>query len=198
MVDQINAFARKLPVWVIWVLCICPAPVFFWMAATGRMGVEPINTLLREYGEFALQLLIVGLCISPLRRYLGINLLKFRRALGLLAFVYVTLHLLVWAILDLQSLERIWADIIKRPYITVGFAAFLLMLPLAVTSNNWSLRRFGAKWRQLHKLTYFITILGAVHFIWLAKGFQIEPIIYLVVILGLLIVRATRTKRVTA
>jgi sulfoxide reductase heme-binding subunit YedZ len=196
--DRINAAARWVPTWVVYGLYALPAPLFFWMAATGQMGPEPINALLREYGEIALQLLIIGLCISPSRRYLGVNLLKFRRAFGLLAFFYVTLHLAVWAVLDLQSLERIWADIVKRPYITVGFTAFLLMVPLALTSNAWSVRRLGVRWRQLHKLTYGIAILGAVHFIWLAKGFQIEPLVYLTVILGLLAVRMPGTRRASA
>lgn len=195
IVDGINSVARRLPTWVVYTLYALPAPLFFWMAATGQMGPEPINALLREYGEIALQLLVIGLCLSPLRRYLGVNLLKFRRALGLLAFFYVVLHLAVWAVLDLQSLDRIWADIIKRPYITVGFTAFLLMLPLALTSNNLSVRRLGARWRRLHRLTYVIALLGALHFIWLAKGFQIEPLVYLGLIAGLLAVRLPTSKR---
>jgi sulfoxide reductase heme-binding subunit YedZ len=126
---------------------------------------------------------------DALRRFLGINLIRFRRAIGLLAFTYVGLHLLVWLVLDVQILAQIWADIVKRPYVTVGFTAFLLMIPLAATSNDWSLRRLGPRWRRLHKLTYGVAVLGAVHFIWLSKGFQIEPLIYLAAILGLLVLR---------
>ena len=192
--DRINAVARRVPTWVVYTLYAIPAPVFFWMAATGRMGAEPINALMREYGEIALQLLVIGLCVSPLRRLFGVNLIKFRRALGLLAFFYVTLHLLVWAVLDLQSLDRIWADILKRPYITVGMSAFVLMLPLVLTSNNWSVRRFGQSWRKLHQLTYVIAALGALHFVWLAKGFQLEPLVYLAIIVTLLVSRLVLRK----
>ena len=136
-----------------------------------------------------MQLLILGLAISPLRRHLGLNLMKFRRAIGILTFSYVALHLLVWLVLDVQVPSQIWADIVKRPYITVGMAAFLLMLPLAITSNNWSVRKMGPAWRKMHRLVYLAAILGGLHYVMLAKGFQIEPLIYLLVILGLLALR---------
>ena len=105
-------------------------------------------------------------------------------------------HLLVFAVLDVQSLSRVWTEVVKRPYVTVGMAAFLMMLPLAVTSNNLSLRKLGgAAWRKLHKLTYPIAVLGAVHYLWLVKGFQIEPLIYLTVIIGLLVTRVKVAQR---
>ena len=146
-----------------------------------------------ELGELALQLLIAGLCITPLRRHAGVNLLKFRRAVGLMAFFYVALHLLVWLLLDIQDPARIWADIVKRPYITIGMAGFVLLVPLALTSNNWSVRRLGPRWRKLHKLTYLAVILGGIHYIWLVKGIQIEPLVYMAVILGLLSLRLVKT-----
>ena len=123
------------------------------------------------------------------------NLLRFRRAIGLLAFTYVALHLAVWLVLDVQIPAQIWADIVKRPYVTIGFVAFLLMIPLAVTSNNLSVRKLGPSWRRLHQLTYAVAVLGAVHFIWLSKGFQIEPLVYLGVILGLLALRVRVPRR---
>lgn len=177
---------------------LIPVPVLLYQGMTGGLGREPINALERELGEIALQLLIIGLCISPLRKFAGVNLIKFRRAIGLLAFTYVVLHLLVWAVLDIQSLERVWADIIKRPYITIGMAAFVLMIPLAFTSNNRSVRALGVIWRKLHLLTYPVAILAAVHFIWLSKGFQLEPLIYLAVILGLLALRVPALLRKVA
>ena len=136
-----------------------------------------------------MQLLIIGLGITPMRRHLGVNLLKFRRAFGLLAFFYVVLHLLVWAVLGVQSLDRVWADIVKRPYITIGMAAFVLMLPLVATSNNRAVRWLGSGWRRLHRLTYGVVLLAAVHFIWLRKGVQIEPLAYLAVIVILMALR---------
>ncbi|SHL77836.1 sulfoxide reductase heme-binding subunit YedZ [Roseovarius marisflavi] len=189
LVEQINALLRRVPTWPVYILLAAPAPYLFYMGATGGLGIEPIKALEHELGGIALKLLVAGLTVTPLRRFAGVNLIRFRRALGLSVFFYVMLHLLVWLVLDVQIPAQIWADIIKRPYVTIGFTAFLLLVPLAATSNNWSVRRLGPKWRQLHKLTYVAAILGAVHFIWLVKGFQIEPLVYLAVILGLLALR---------
>ena len=189
LVDHFNTLVRRVPTAALYILCALPAPWLFYLGVTGGLGAEPIKALERELGEIALQLVIVGLAITPLRRYLRVNLLKFRRALGLMAFLYVALHLAVWLFLDVQIAAQIWADIIKRPYVTIGMAAFLMMIPLAATSNNYSVRKLGPKWRQLHRLTHVIAILGAVHFIWLSKAFQLEPLIYLALILGLLALR---------
>jgi len=187
--DRINGLARRVPVWAVWLLGLVPAVWTFYLGLTGGLGAEPIKALERELGEVALQLVILGLCITPLRRHLGVNLIRFRRAVGLLAYTYVCLHLLVWLVLDVQIWAQIWADILKRPYVTVGFTAFLMMCPLALTSNDLSVRRLGPRWRVLHRLTYAVAILAAVHFIWLSKGFQIEPLVYLGVILVLLALR---------
>lgn len=194
--DGINGAVRRVPVWLIWLILGAPAVWYFYLGLTGGLGAEPIKALERALGEVALQLLVAGLCVTPLRRYAGINLLRFRRAIGLLTFSYVALHLLVWLVLDVGIVAQIWADILKRPYVTVGFIAFLLMIPLAITSNNLSLRRLGPlRWRRLHMLTYVVAVLGAVHFIWLAKGFQVEPLIYLGMILMLLALRVRLPQR---
>lgn len=190
-----NQFLRKIPTWPVYLLGILPAVWFFWLGLTGGLGVEPIKALEHELGQFALKLLIAGLVVTPLRRHAGVSLLKFRRAIGLLAFFYVALHLLVWLVLDVQIPAQIWADIVKRPYITIGMAGFLLMLPLAATSNNWSVRRLGPQWRRLHKLTYAVCVLGALHFVLLVKGFQLEPLLYLGVVAGLLALRITPQRR---
>lgn len=198
LIDGINRSARKVPTWVVYIVCLIPVPCLLYLGMTGGLGREPIKALEHELGEIALQLLVVGLCITPLRRFLGLNLIKFRRTLGVLAFSYVVLHLLVWAVLDVQALDRVWADIIKRPYITIGMAAFLLMIPLAMTSNNRSVRKLGVMWRKLHLLTYPVAILSAVHFIWLSRGFQLEPLVYLGLILGLLALRVPTLRRKAA
>jgi sulfoxide reductase heme-binding subunit YedZ len=112
VVDRINTVARRVPVWSVWLVLLVPAVWTFWLGLTGGLGAEPIKALERELGEVALQLLVLGLCITPLRRVLGINLIRFRRAIGLLAFTYVGLHLLVWLVLDVQIPAQIWADIV--------------------------------------------------------------------------------------
>ena len=187
--SSINQFARRIPTWAVYVVYLLPVPWLLYLAQTGGLGREPIKALEHELGEIALQLLIIGLAITPLRRFFGLNLLKFRRALGVLAFVYVALHLLVWLVLDVGILSQIWADILKRPYITIGMVSFVLLVPLAATSNNWSVRRLGSGWRRLHKLAYPAIVLGAVHYVMLAKTWQFEPLAYLTVILVLLALR---------
>ncbi|CUH64941.1 Flavocytochrome YedZ [Thalassovita autumnalis] len=195
MVDLINRQARKLPTWVVYLIGFLPMPLLFWQGITGALGADPVKALEHEYGELALQLLILGLAITPARRHLGLNLLKFRRAIGLLSFFYVLAHLLVWAVLDVQTLGAVWADIVKRPYITIGMAGFALLLPLAVTSNNRSVRALGAGWRKLHKLTYPAVLLGGIHYVWLVKGWQLEPLIYLAAILFLFALRLPKRRK---
>lgn len=189
MIDRINQIARKVPAWPLYILSILWAAYLFYLGLTGGLGVEPINALEREYGEVALKLLVLGLAITPLRKHVGLNLLKFRRAIGLSAFFFVVAHFGVWALLDVQSMDRVVADILKRPYVTIGMVGLVLLVPLAVTSNNLSIRRLGARWRKLHLLTYPAVALGALHYVWLAKGFQLEPLIYAVVIGVLLALR---------
>ncbi|WP_343503297.1 protein-methionine-sulfoxide reductase heme-binding subunit MsrQ [Alloyangia pacifica] len=179
MVIWINSVSRRLPPWLLYMVAPLPVAWFLYLGFTGGLGVEPIRALEHKLGELGLQILLLVLAITPLRRYAGLNLLRFRRALGLVAFFYITLHLLVWLVLDVQIPAQIWADIVKRPYITIGMLAFVLMIPLALTSNNLSVRRLGKRWRKLHWLTYPAVLLGSLHFVLLAKGFQIEPLLYL-------------------
>lgn len=195
MKNTLNTWARKLPSWPIYVLGAAWAGWMFWQGLNGQLGPEPINALEREYGEVGLILLIAGLVITPLRTYTGVSLIKFRRALGVTAFFFVLAHFLVWAVLDLQSVARIGTELARRPYITIGFASFLMLMPLALTSNNWSLRKMGAlAWRKLHKLTYPAVLLGGIHYVWLVKGYPLEPFLYLGAILVLLGLRFKQSK----
>ncbi len=187
--SALNAGLRRVPVLLLWLCALVPAVWLFWQGLTGALGAEPIKELEHRYGELALQFFVATLAVTPLRRFVGLNLLKFRQALGLICFTYVVCHLLVWLVLDVQIPAQILADIAKRPYITVGMLAFVLLIPLAVTSNRASIRKLGAGWRRLHRLTYPAAVLAAVHFVLLAKGFQIEPLLYLAGIIALLLLR---------
>ncbi|MCB1366069.1 MAG: protein-methionine-sulfoxide reductase heme-binding subunit MsrQ [Rhodobacteraceae bacterium] len=192
-VNWLNAQLRRLPVWALYAAGGAWPAILLYMGATGGLGVEPITALEHELGKSALNLLVFGLAITPLRRFFGLNLMRFRRAIGVIAFAYVGFHLLVWLVLDVQSPALIWADIVKRPYVTVGMAGFLLLSPLAATSNNWSVRRLGAAaWRRLHRLVYPAVLVAALHFMILVKGFPVEPLIYLAVIVVLLLLRLDR------
>ena len=189
MIDAINTALRRIPTWVLYLLGSLYPVWLLYLGMTGGLGADPVKALEHELGERALQLLILGLAVTPLRRFVGVNLIRFRRALGVLTFTYVALHLLVWLLLDVQIVSQILADIAKRPYITIGMAGFVLMVPLALTSNDASVKRLGRKWKRLHLLTYPAAFLGGLHYVMLVKGFQIEPLIYLAVIVVLLALR---------
>jgi len=194
---KLNQLLRAVPPWLLYIGAVAWAAFLFWQGVTGRLGSDPVKALEHGYGEAALILLVAGLSMSPLRRSIGLNLIRFRRAIGLSAFFFLLCHLLVWAVLDIQALERVWADIVKRPYITVGMASFMLLVPLALTSNNWSVRRLGPRWRSLHRLTYVAVFLGGVHFVMLRKGIQIEPVMYLMGIALLLGLRLPSRRKTT-
>ncbi len=197
VVQQINMGLGRVPSWLLYVVGVIPPVWLFWQGMTGGLGVEPIKRLEHEVGELALQLLIFSLAVRPIYEWTGINLMKMRRAISVITFFYVFVHLLVWLVLDVGILSEIWADIVKRPYITVGMGAFLLMLPLVMTSNNISLRKLGPRrWKRLHKLAYPVALLGALHFVMLAKGFQLEPLIYLGLVILLLAVRIRIPRKV--
>jgi len=196
LMQTVNAGLRRVPPWLLYIVGAAWACWLFFLGATGGLGVEPIEALEHRYGKLALQLVILGLAVTPLRQWVGLNLLPFRRAIGVITFFYVLAHLMVWAVLDVQSVSAVWADIVERPYVTIGMAGFALLLPLAITSNNLAVRKLGSlRWRKLHKLVYPAAALGALHYVWLVKGFQIEPLIYLAAILGLLALRLRRPTR---
>lgn len=194
---KLNQLLRAVPPWLLYIGAVAWAAFLFWQGVTGRLGPDPVKALEHGYGEAALILLVAGLSVSPLRRAIGLNLIRFRRGIGLSAFFFLLCHLLVWAVLDIQALERVWADIVKRPYITVGMVSFMLLVPLALTSNNWSVRRLGPRWRSLHRLTYVAVFLGGVHFVMLRKGIQIEPVMYLMGIALLLGLRLPSRRKTT-
>lgn len=190
--QRINGALRRVPAWPIYVIGPIPGLWVFWLALNNQLGADPLQVLEHSLGERGLQLIIITLLITPLRRLTGVSLLKFRRALGVVAFVYVLGHLLTWIVLDQQLyLSAIVEEIIKRPFITLGMIGFLAMLPLAITSNNLSVRRLGpALWRRIHKLAYLAAIAGAAHYLLLVKAWPMEPIVYALVVVALLAIRA--------
>ncbi len=124
--QNLNGLVRSVPTWPVYLIGAVPPVWWFYLGITGGLGIEPIKEFEHLLGELALQMLVVVLAVTPLRQFTGLSLLKFRRALGLLSFYYISCHLLVWLVLDVGDLGKIWADIVKRPYITVGMVAFVL------------------------------------------------------------------------
>ena len=193
---RLDALLRRVPVWPLYLLALVPPAWLFWQAVSGALGADPVKGLELRIGKLGLQVLVVSLAITPLRRLTGISLIRFRRAISLIGFFYIFLHLLVWLVLDVQIPAQIWADILKRPYITIGMAAFALMVPLALTSNNRSLRRLGpVRWRRLHRLSYPALLLGGVHYTMIAKVWQPEALAWLGAIVLLLALRLRFVRR---
>jgi sulfoxide reductase heme-binding subunit YedZ len=183
-----NRALRSVPAGVVWVGGMIPALWLVWQLVQGQLGPDPVKPLEHALGLHALQFLIAALCITPLLRLTGLNLIRFRRALGVLGFVYVVLHLLVWLVLDIQlRWSEIGRDILKRPYITIGMAGFVMLLPLALTSTDSALRRMGAAaWRRLHLLALPATLAGAVHYMMVVKAWPTQPMVYLAVVVVLI------------
>ncbi|MBO9395046.1 protein-methionine-sulfoxide reductase heme-binding subunit MsrQ [Shimia sp. R9_2] len=189
MTDALNTAIRKTPSWLLYLVGAAYPVWLLYAGFTGGLGVDPVKAMEHALGKAGLQVLVAVLLVSPLRRFTPLNFLSWRRALGVISFFYILLHFLVWMVLDVQILSQVWADIAKRPYIIVGMASLLILLPLAVTSNNRSVRKLGPKWRKLHKATYLAVLLGGIHYIMQIKSFQYEPYVYLFVIVGLIALR---------
>lgn len=190
-VKGLNDAVQRVPRWLVYGVGFVPAVHLFGLGVLDRLGADPMRVLEQELGEWALTFLIASLTVTPLRRSAGINLLRFRRAIGLLAFSYAALHLLTYLVLD-QGLDwaAIGADILKRPYITVGMASFALLVPLAVTSNNASIRRMGGQaWARLHRLVYVAAAGAALHYILLVKSWPLKPLVYAAITAALLLYR---------
>lgn len=193
----------------VFLLCLTP---FVWLVTrtlTGRLGINPVEDLELTTGIWALRLLILTLAITPLRRLTGWNrLIQYRRMLGLFAFFYVSAHFLIYIAVDqFFAWSLIVKDVVKRPFITMGFTAFVLMIPLAVTSTKGWIRRLGRKWQLLHRLIYISCVCAAVHYLWKVKVIIGSPVYYAAVIGFLLAFRLLwslraakplKTQRVTA
>jgi sulfoxide reductase heme-binding subunit YedZ len=162
------------------VVCLLPFTYIVWAALADRLGTDPVKALLLLTGEWSIRLLILTLAITPLRQWLNMaKLLRYRRMLGLYAWFYVNLHfLVVLTYLFAWDWQIAQEELLERPYIVVGFLAWLFMLPLGVTSNNRAVRVLGHKWKKLHKLVYLIAILAWVHVFWQVRSSYFDAVLY--------------------
>ena len=176
-------------------LALTPLAILAWQfwqvfseADIDALGADPVAEIEHRLGLWALRLLLLALAVTPLRQLTGqAALVRFRRMLGLYAFAYASLHFAAWLALDLRGYwTQVFEEIAKRPYITVGFAAWLLLVPLAVTSTQGWMRRLGRRWGQLHRLVYAIAILAVLHFWWIVKSDYREPLLYAAILAVLL------------
>jgi sulfoxide reductase heme-binding subunit YedZ len=171
---------QSASVWALYAVGFVPAVWYFYLGATGQLIGNSVKVFEHLLGIWALRFLLASLAITPLREFVGVNLLRYRRALGLLAFYYVVMHFLTYMVLDQNlNLAAIATDIAKRPFITIGMACLVLLIPLAATSNRFSIRRLGNRWALLHRLSYVVALAGAVHYTMAVKVVTAEPFVYL-------------------
>ncbi|MEE1609948.1 protein-methionine-sulfoxide reductase heme-binding subunit MsrQ [Microvirga sp. CF3016] len=185
----------QVPKIAVYLVGFIPAIWLFYAGITDQLGADPMRYLEQGLGLWALRFLIATLMVTPLRQLFNVNLLRYRRALGLLAFYYAALHLLTYLVLD-QGLDiaAIVADIVKRPYITIGMATFVILVPLAVTSNNAAIRRMGGQaWAKLHRLVYVAALGAVLHFVLVVKSWPPEPLVYAAIVVVLLGYRLVRS-----
>lgn len=195
---------NRLPILVhsgIVILGLVPLLVLVADAFAGRLGPNPVEAIEHRTGDWTIWLLLATLSVTPLRRLTGWNgVIRYRRTLGLLAFGYVSLHFLTYLVIDqgfpIQglTLRYVGEDIIKRPYVTVGFTAFLLLIPIAWTSTRGWIRRLGKRWTALHRLVYVAAALGVLHYLWLIKGNRPTAMYHALVLVGLLGARVWKVR----
>ncbi len=184
---------RRASVWALYAVGLIPAAWGFWLGATGRFPGNPVKEFEHLLGLWALRFLIATLAITPLRDLFGINALRYRRALGLLAFWYVLMHFTAYMVLDQYlNFAAILEDIARRPFITIGMAGFAMLIPLALTSNTWSIRKLGRRWGKLHRLVYVIAAAGALHYAMSVKVVGAQQWFYIACIALLLAWRPLR------
>jgi len=186
---------------LLFIACLWPAALLGYDAYYDALGANPIEEISHITGDWSLRFLLITLTVSPLAIIFHAKWLnRFRRMLGLYCFFYVCLHLLTYVVLDQYfDWPEIYKDIIKRPYITVGFVAFVLLIPLAITSVNKLVEMMGKpRWLKLHQLVYVCAVLGVLHFLWLVKADILEPSIYGAILIALLVFRAWHRRSVVA
>jgi sulfoxide reductase heme-binding subunit YedZ len=173
---------------IVFTLALVPLLRLVVLGFLGQLGANPIEMITHQTGLWALTLLLATLAITPLRRVTGqLWLIQYRRMIGLFAFFYAVLHMLTYVWLDqFFDLHAMLKDVVKRPFITMGSAAFLMLVPLALTSTRSAIRRLGRRWQQLHRLIYLSAVAGVIHFLWLVKKDIRQPMIYAVVLAVLL------------
>ncbi len=183
---------RKALAPLLFLVALVPAIRLVGRFAGNDLGVNPAETLQLETGIWALRLLLITLAITPLRRLTGWNrIIQYRRMLGLFAFFYATLHVLTYLVFDLSlAFGELLADVAKRPFITLGFVAFVAMVPLAATSTRAAIRRLGRRWQALHRLIYVSAVFAALHYLWKVKVVTGAPVSYAAAVAALLGVRA--------
>ena len=192
----LNILFRSLPVPLVYLILLIPIPLYFCLGIINELGPDPLRYLEHKYGELGLIFLLITLSISPLLKYMNINLMKFRRCIGLVAFYYIVSHICVYFFLDIGlSLEILISDLKKRYYIIAGFFGFITLIPMAATSNNIAVRKLKIRtWKKIHNFIYLAIILSIFHFILMSKTWTTELYFYTAITLIILFLKIKETK----
>lgn len=182
---------------LVFLLCLLPLGLLIWRGFEAELGANPVETLEHATGDWALRLLLLTLCATPLRQISGWSWpLRLRRMLGLYTFFYASLHMALYFTLDLElDFYMLGSEVLKRPYLSVGFLAWALLVPLALTSTDRMIRRLGRRWKSLHRSVYVIGVLAVLHYLWLVKADVREPLLYGAILIVLLGWRAWQERR---
>jgi len=195
--DLVKASVRRLRSWHIYVSLLVPLLFLTYDLLSGRLGVDPMRAIEKSLGVTAIYILILTLCITPFSILTGINFIRFRRAFGLMSFFYIILHFSTWLLLDMQlRWVEIAESLTRKPFIVFGMMGFLLLIPLAATSNNYSMKRLGKYWQKLHKLIYVAIILGGIHYLMMEKTLQNDAIITFIIIIALISLRFFKIRKI--
>ena len=195
--DLVRASVRRLRSWHIYVSLLVPLLFLTYDLLSGRLGVDPMRAIEKSLGVTAIYILILTLCITPFSALTVINFIRFRRAFGLMSFFYIILHLSTWLLLDMQlRWVEIAESLTRKPFIVFGMMGFLLLIPLAATSNNYSMKRLGKYWQKLHKLIYVAIILGGIHYLMMEKTLQNDAIITFIIIIALISLRFFKIRKI--
>ena len=195
--DLVRASVRRLRSWHIYLSLLVPLLFLTYDLLSGRLGVDPMRAIEKSLGVTAIYILILTLCITPFSVLTGINFIRFRRAFGLMSFFYIILHFSTWLLLDMQlRWVEIAESLTRKPFIVFGMMGFLLLIPLAATSNNYSMKRLGKYWQKLHKLIYVAIILGGIHYLMMEKTLQNDAIITFIIIIALILLRFFKIRKI--
>jgi methionine sulfoxide reductase heme-binding subunit len=175
----------------IFILSLFPFLIIIYKIYFNQLGPEPVKEITHHTGEWTLIFICLTLAMSPLKRFTNLTIwIKFRRMLGLFVFFYATIHLITYVVIDYRfDWQQIFNDVLKKRYILIGFSAWILLIPLAVTSSQKMIKLLKKNWKKLHKIIYLIAIFGSLHYIWLSKTIFFKPLIYTVIIILLLLLR---------
>ncbi len=195
--DLIRLLVRKIRIWHVYITLLIPLLLLTSDLLSGQLGVDPMRELEKSLGVTGIYILILTLCITPLSTLTAINFIRFRRAFGLMSFFYIALHFSTWILLDMQlRWYEIVESVTKKPFIVFGMMGFLLLIPLAATSNNYSIKKLGKYWPKLHKLIYVSIILGGVHYLMMEKTLQNDAITTFIIILALILLRFFKLRKI--